>query len=205
MKKKLFLIALAIIPLTSCSISFTNNPQGDVFTSSSMPSSSSEVEYGQSVDVPTDLNSYTIVFNSNHTITQPNFPTGEAIFGAIKVKDSGNIVESVTSFENVCYGPSCLVVKKLGISITKTFSFSYVTINATPFYAKSFDHLNGEYRFVISSGALRLNNSSYIALDETHTSNSMNETKCSFQTNSLNLLIEALDERVFINSITFHY
>ena len=205
MKKKLFLIALAIIPLTSCNIQFTNTPGGSIYSSTDSSTSSEEVSYGQSTSVPENLSSYSIVFNSNHTITQPKFQTAEEIYDAIKVKDTGNLINRVTQFEDVAYGPSCLVVKTLGIETNKTIPYSYVTINATPFYAKSYDHQNETYIFQVSEGALSLNGSSYIQLDQTHTELLMNVTQCSFQTDSQTLVITALNERIFINSITFHF
>ena len=206
MKKKLFLFALAIIPLTSCNIQFTNNPGGSIYSSGESSSqSSSEVSYSQSVEVPEELNTYTITFNSNHTITQPAFTNADEIFDAIRVKDNGEVIESVTGFEGVAYGPSCLVVKTLNLEIVKTFSYSYVTIEATPFYAQSYDHKNGVYIFDALDGALSLNGSAYIQLDRGNNGSSMNVTKCSFETSSHQLNIAALNNQIFIQKITFHY
>ena len=206
MKKKLFLFAiLPILTLTSCTIEFTNNPAGSIYDGSSSSAPSEPTKFASEVTIPSELNKYEIVFNANHITTQPDFKTIDQVEEAISIYDFDDVIESVNSFTSVAYGPSCLVIKQLEIQIKNTFNYSYVSINATPFYVRNIDHSSGDYRFITEKGYLGLNDLGYYALKETHTEFIMDVTECNYQTNSKTLNITAFDDEIFINSISFYY
>lgn len=204
MKTKVILFLLPLLALTSCTISFTNTPAGSHYDDSSSEPSS-QIEYIESEQIPTGLSKHTITFNANYVTTQPTFKNEVELLEAVKIYDSNDIIENVGQFKDVAYGPACLVVNELELKISLDFSYSYVSISATPFFVRSRDHLNNTYVFHIEQGALSLNSDRYIALNETHDDYIVNETLCNFATNSHSLLIKSLDSQIFINSISFYY
>lgn len=204
MKTKAILFLLPLLALTSCTISFTNTPAGSHYDgSSSMPSS--EINYIQSAQIPTGLSKHTITFNANHVTTQPSFKSENELLDALKIYDTESVINGVGQFKDVAYGPECLVVNELELNIDTNFSYSYVSISATPFFVRSRDHLNNTYVFHIEKGALSLNSDDYIALNEAHDDYVVYETLCNFATNSHTLFIKSLDSQIFINSISFYY
>ena len=209
MKKKLFLFAtLSLFTLTSCSIDFkfTDTPDGSEFEGSYGSSSLSEPDViAPNVSIPEHLNKYEIVFKANSITTQPNFTDSNSLYDAITIFDYDKVIAGINSFNSVAYGPKCLVIKELSIQIDNNFNFSYVSINATPFYVRNLDYETGNYKFFVESGYLGLNEFGYVKLNETHSDQLMDDTYCNFETNSKKLTIKAFDERVFINSISFYY
>lgn len=210
MKKKLFLfLPLSLFALTSCAIefAFTNNPGGSQFEPSygSSEAPSEPTLIAPDVTIPSNLEKYEIVFKANEITIQPNFSDTASVLDAIKIFDYDNIISGINNFDSVAYGNKCLVIKELSLQISEDFNFSYVSINATPFYVRNLDYTTGNYNFFVESGYLGLNDIGYVKLNETHDDLLMEDTYCNYQTNSKSLTLKAFDERVFINSISFYY
>lgn len=200
MSKKLITTLFTLLTLTSCSYSFTNNPQGSIFDGVSNYTSNSYEYTSNNVNIPNDLSGITLSFYNDNVLIGNKYENKQDIIS--NMQNETNIEFEITNF-NSCYdGINGLLVGEFGnndgnINFKFDKSFQYVKVVATPVYSQVLDYDTNEMVYKIYQSAIAINDSKYINLESSvdETTNKPKITEAVFMLNSDTLnILSALDQ-----------
>lgn len=196
MSKKLFILTLLSLTLTSCSFEFTNDPNaGSIFsgitstTSVSYNLTSNDISLGD-LEVQASLTFY----NSYSTIGSSYSSVDEIYEDITNVNDISYEINDYS----YCYpGVNALLVGRFGntdgnINFLFSNSYSYVEIVATPVYVDSVNYDTGSIEYTVYNSCIAVNDSDYIRLSSSLDSQSgepvISRLVFNLNSNSLNIL-----------------
>lgn len=210
MKRVFLFLSLLILPLTSCDFSISNNPNGSIFDSNFIVSTTT-ISYNYTsndISIGEGLNYHTLSFyNENQTIGKKYTNSNEIIQD---MYNSNQIELEITDFKNCYQGINGLLIGEFSnedgqISFHFSNTYKFVKIIATPVYVKTIDYDSGKTNIDVYDSALSIDETNYIRLDNTIENNDVKKSEIIFKLDSSTLNIFAGLDQTNIMEIQLYY